>query len=130
MSVRVAGRSRFFASAGGFTLVEVMVALVILTVGALALTQLALSVTVLMQRSTAKTELIAFAENRLESVQARDYSALRVGVEQDTVSVRGRPFVRRVTITAPNARTREIEIYLSSRYDALTYSALTYVSAP
>jgi len=119
------------ASTGGFTLVEVMVALVILALGALATTQVSLAVAVLMQQSTAKTELIALAENRLESVQARDYAALAPGVEVDTVLVRGTPYVRRITITAANARTRQIQVDLrSSAEDALSYSALTYVSAP
>ena len=117
-------------SIGGFTLVEVMVALVILATGALALTHLSLSVAMLMQQSTAKTELIALAENRLESVQARDYADIDPGIEEDTVSVRGKQYIRRITITAPNARMREIAVDLSSRYDALTYSTLTYVSAP
>ena len=129
MTVSQAGRAKA-ASTGGFTLVEVMVALVILAVGALALTHLSLSITVLMKQSTAKTELIALAENRLESVQARAYSTIVPGVELDTVSVRGKPFVRRITITAPNARTRQIEVDLRSPNDPLTYSTLTYVSAP
>lgn len=130
MSARQAGQTRDAASIGGFTLVEVMVALVILAVGALALTHLSLSIAVLMQQSTAKTELIALAENRLESVQARAYSSLVPGTEMDTVRVRGRPYVRRITITAPNARTRQIQVDLHSTKDPLTYSTLTYVSAP
>ena len=131
MTSAQAGRSRTAASTGGFTLVEVMVALVILALGALALTHLSLSVAVLMRQSSAKTELIALAENRLESVQSRAYADLRPGTEQDTVRVRGVPYVRRITISAPNARTRLIAIDLrSSVADALTYSTLTYVSAP
>jgi len=130
MSGSATGRAKAHASTGGFTLVEVMVALVILAVGALTLTQLSLSVAVLMQQSSAKTELIALAENRLESVQARGYDAIAPGVEQDTVRVRGRAFVRRVTITSPNARTRQITIDLTSDEADLTYSTLTYVSAP
>ena len=130
MSATQAGRAKQAASTGGFTLVEVMVALVILAVGALALTQLSLSIAVLMQQSSAKTELIALAENRLESVQARDYSEIRPGVETDTVRVRGKAFIRRITITAPNARTRQIVVDLRSTFDPLTYNTLTYVSAP
>ena len=118
------------SSTAGFTLVEVMVALVILAVGALALTHLSLSVAVLMGQSTAKTELIALAENRIESVQARAYEDIDPGVEQDTVSVRGKPYVRRVTITAPNSRTRQIAIDLRSPVESLRYATFTYVSAP
>ena len=129
MSAEHAGRG-VFASIGGFTLVEVMVALVILAVGALSLAQVSLSIAALMQQSSAKTELIALAENRLESVQARPFADIDPGVEQDTVPVRGKPYVRRVTITAPNARTRQIAIDLSSSNEALRYSTQTYVSAP
>lgn len=131
MTRREDARELARASTGGFTLVEVMVALVILAMGALALTHLSMSVAVLMQRSSAKTELIAAADNRLENVQARRYADLRVGVERDTVSVRGIRYERRVTITAPNTRMRQIQIYLHSPVsDALSYSAITYVSAP
>ena len=130
--MRAAGQAKSgrFASSGGFTLVEVMVALIILATGALAITHLSLSVAVLMQQSTAKTELIAFAENRMEQVQSQDYDDLRVGVAADTVSVRGKPYVRTVTITAPNSRMREIRVDLRSRTESLSYSALTYVVAP
>lgn len=119
-----------FASDRGFTLVEVMVALVILATGALAITQLSLSVAMLMQQSTAKTELITFAENRLEAVQAMEYEEIVAGVLEDTVVVRGHPYVRRVTITEPNSRMREIRIDLRSSVESLTYSALTYVVEP
>lgn len=130
MSGAAGDRDERVGSAGGFTLVEVMVALVILATGALAVTQLSLSVAVLMQQSTAKTELIAHAENKLEEVQARDFDELVAGTEADTVSVRGRPYVRRITIAAPNTRTREIRVELDSEGETLRYNALTYVSAP
>lgn len=118
-------------SSGGFTLVEVMVALVILAVGALALTHLSLAVAVLMQQSGEKTELIAEAENRLESVQSRPYAELGAGVEVDTLSLHGTRYESRVTITAVNARTRQITIDLAAPSGGgVEYSALTYVSAP
>lgn len=125
-----AGPGARLVSNGGFTLVEVMVALVILATGALAVTQLSLSVAILMQRSTAKTELITHAENRLEAVQSLDYDSIRAGVTEDTVSVRGKPYVRRITITEPNSRMREIRVDLRSDVESLAYSALTYVVEP
>ena len=130
MSAAAGSRVGRIPSTGGFTLVEVMVALVILAIGALAVTHLALSVAVLMQQSSAKTELIALAENRLESVQARPYADIDPGVELDTVRVRGTPYIRRVTITAPNSRTRQIAIDLRSPVESLQYATFTYVSAP
>ena len=129
MSAVVDGGGRL-ASDGGFTLVEVMVALVLLAMGALAITQLSLSVALLMERSTAKTELIMLAENRLEEVQSRDYDEIAVGVSVDTVRVRGQPFVRRMTITEPNPRMREIRVELRSVIESYGYSALTYVVEP
>jgi Tfp pilus assembly protein PilV len=108
-----------------------MVALVVLAVGVLATTQVSLAVAVMMQQSTAKTELVALADNRLESVAGRRYADLVPAVEVDTVLVRGTAYVRTTRITAPNARTRHIRVDLgSSRADALRYSAETYVSSP
>ena len=132
MSIQRGMRGHATTSTGGFTLVEVMVALVILAVGALALTQLSLSVALLMRQSGERTELIAAAENRLESVQARPFAQIGPGVELDTLSLHGTRYERRLTITAPNARTRQITIDLRtpSGTGGLSYSALTYVSAP
>ena len=114
----------------GFTLVEVMVALVIMAVGALALTHLSLSVAVLMRQSGEQTELIAVAENRLEGIQARAYADIAPGIEIDTLSLSGARYEERITITAPNARMRKIRIDLQAATGDRQYSALTYVSAP
>lgn len=113
----------------GFTLVETMVALVVLAMGVLALTHLSVGMAVLMKTAGTKTELIARAENRLEAVQARDYAQLTPGVENDTVVVRGRVYRRRVTITAPSTRLREIQVVVEPLVaGGMTYSTMTYVA--
>ena len=113
----------------GFTLVEVMVAIVVLAIGVLALTQLSLSVVVMLNRAGTKTELAAMAENRLEEIGAQGYAGISDGVRQDTVQIRGRNYSRRVTITTPGRRMRQIQVELAplggsgQRYSTMTYVA-------
>ena len=59
-----------------------------------------------------------------------DLNPIRAGVAEDTVRVRGKPYVRRITITEPNSRMREIRVDLRSDVESLAYSALTYVVEP
>lgn len=118
-------------ASAGFTLVEVMVALVVLALGALSIMQVSLSVAVLMQRAGARTQLITAVDNRLESVQARPFGDLRAGTEEDTVVIRGLPYRRRVTIAAPNSRLREIRVEITSpSRGGPRHSAQTLVSRP
>lgn len=111
----------------GFTLVEVMVALVVLTVGVLALTQLSLSVAVLMNRAGVRTELAALAENRIEEIGTRPYTEVADTI--DTVQVRGTAYVRRVSVTVSGRNLKEVVVDMEpASGSGITYSTMTYVT--
>lgn len=113
----------------GFTLVEVMVALVVLALGVLALTQLSVSIAYLMKQAGAKTELVAQAENRIEEVEAQTFDSINGGTTEDTVLVRGIQYRRTVTVTEPSRRLREVTVALEPLTGSgFTYSTITYVS--
>lgn len=111
----------------GFTLVEVMVALVVLTLGVLALTQLSVSVAVLMNRAGIRTELAALAGNRLDEVGARAYADVTDGA--DTVNVRGVDYVRSVDVTTTGSNLKEVVVELKPiTGSGFSYSTMTYVT--
>lgn len=104
-----------------------MVALVVLTVGVLALTQLSLSVAVLMNRAGVRTELAALAANRLEEVGARAWADVAAGT--DTVHVRGAGYVRTVQVSLAGRDLKEVVVELEPITGAgFRYTTMTYVT--
>jgi|GEM_PF-1676073 len=121
---QVGGRSR---AREGFALVEVIVAMVILTVGMLGLAQLAtlaLGGTRLAGRSV---ELMALAENSLARVQGSSYDDLTLGVQTDTVQVWGLDYARSLTTTQVGQRTREVRVDVVPLSAGSPISLVTYV---
>lgn len=116
------------SSREGFTLIEVVVAMVLLALGILGVMHLSVAATVLARNTVAMTELGIRAENVLESARDRGYTGNPAGVTTDSVSVRGHRYARRVTVTDQGANAREIRVdVIRAGQTASTYSVLTYV---
>ena len=112
----------------GFTLVEVMVSMLILTAGALGVMQLACAATIMSRDAVAVTELGVYAENLLETARDRGFAGNPPGVTTDSISVKGQRYARRLTVAAPNYRTRQIRVDVVRATDTIpAYSTLTYV---
>lgn len=112
----------------GFTLVEVMVAMVILTLGALGVMQLALATAVLARNTVTVTELGIRAENVLESARDRGYAGNSPGVTVDSLTVGDNVYARRLTVSDEGARARQIRVdVIRAGSSVPLYSALTYV---
>ena len=77
MSTRRCRRLR--ASAGGFTLIEVIGALVIFSAGVLMVMSLTGTLSLRMERAAIRSELAVRGQERLDSLEILDYSALTVG---------------------------------------------------
>ncbi|MBI4512564.1 MAG: prepilin-type N-terminal cleavage/methylation domain-containing protein [Gemmatimonadetes bacterium] len=103
MPTRVTDRS-------GFTLVEVMAALIILVVGVLAIARVTGGLALELRRAGALTSVIAATQTALEAAEAKSYSALLVGSQIDTVRIEGRPYVRTVVVSPTGARAKRIEV--------------------
>jgi prepilin-type N-terminal cleavage/methylation domain-containing protein len=88
-----AGRGR------GFTLIEVLGALVIFSVGVLMVMRAGSSLTTRMRYSGARSELVVLANAQLDSVEATPFDSLTGGTVQDTLSVQGWSYERTVTVT-------------------------------
>ena len=115
-------------AAAGFTLVEVVVAMIVLTAATLGLVQLAATASLLARDSMAATELSTLAQNALEAAREAGYSGNQPGVSADTVEVRGRLYARRLTVTDEGTRTREVRIDIQRLgAEVPDYSTLVYV---
>lgn len=97
---------RFLASERGFTLIEVLVAIVILTIGLLGTAGLTTGIIRGNHFSKNITSATAAAQAQLESVKSGGYSyAVAANFPNDTVTMGGMTFTRSTTITADSPAT-------------------------
>lgn len=111
----------------GFTLAEVLVALLVLSVGLLAVAQAAGTAALMVRQSGHYAEVVAHAEEALDSVRAAGYPSNPPGVVVDTIRIRDAAYVRRLTTTNDGMRSRRIEVQVLGSDGRRGYSALTYV---
>lgn len=94
----------------GFTLVEVMAALIILVVGVLAIARVTGGLALELRRAGAQTAVIAATQTALEAEEAKSFSAISLGTRTDTVRIEGRPYVRTVVVSQAGARVKRIDV--------------------
>jgi len=74
----------FQRKCGGFTLLEVLVALIIFSVGILALTSLTVTATRTGAYGGRMSEAVTFAQDKLEELKANSWDKIVSGVDQET----------------------------------------------
>lgn len=94
----------------GFTLIEVIGALLIFSVGVIMVLQLTGALSRQMEYAAKSSELVVRAQERLDSLEALPFDSITVGTRQDTLTVRGIRFIRRATITSVTALLRKIDV--------------------
>ncbi len=100
-------------SRGGFTLIEVIGALVIFSLGVIMVLQLTGALTRQMEYAAKSSELVVRAQERLDSLEALPFDSITVGTRQDTLTVRGVRYVRRTTVTSVTGLLRRIDVGLA-----------------
>ncbi len=100
------------ASAGGFTLIEVIGALVIFSVGVLMVMNLTGTLSLRMETAAIRSELAVMGQERLDSLEILDYDTLTVGTTFETTEVRGSAFYWLVTVTDSTALARHLKVWL------------------
>jgi prepilin-type N-terminal cleavage/methylation domain-containing protein len=103
-------------SHGGFTLLEVLVAIVILTIGLLGTAGLTTGVIRGNHYSKNITSATAAAQTKLETIKSGGYSyATATNFPNDTVSMGGTTFTRATTITSnsPAANMKSVSVTVS-----------------
>jgi prepilin-type N-terminal cleavage/methylation domain-containing protein len=101
-------RARVPAGREGFTLVEVVVAIVMLSFGVLASASLTAALMKSNRGISNRTRAIEIAREKVEDLQSKRYTEITSG--SDAVSVRGRSFSRAWSVAAnsPIANTKTI----------------------
>jgi prepilin-type N-terminal cleavage/methylation domain-containing protein len=104
---------RILGSARGFTLIEAMVAIVILVVGVLGAASLTAALMQSNRDATDRTRALELMRHKVEHIQAQGYYAVVTG--NDTGSVGGVTFTRSWTVTpdSPIAGLRHVQVSVS-----------------
>lgn len=98
------------AGEGGFTLIEVIAALVVFSVGVLMVIGLTDALSDQMAAAGLRSKVAAAVHARLDSLQLVPYDSLAVGTVTDTIVFQGRVFYRRERILQTTPLVREVEV--------------------
>lgn len=114
----------------GFTLIEVIAALLIFAVGILMVMQVSGALTTQMRYAGVRSEIVALASEQLDSIESAPFDSIDAGIREDTVSVQGWSYRRRVTVTLVTPVLARIDVELL-RVDSLgpAHSVSSYTSA-
>ncbi|MEQ1856988.1 MAG: prepilin-type N-terminal cleavage/methylation domain-containing protein, partial [Longimicrobiales bacterium] len=114
----------------GFTLIEVIGALVIFSVGVLMIVQLSGALGVRMRYAGARSELIVFADERLDSLAAEAFTALTPGTSLDTLVAEGTSFQSTVSISLVSPVLKRIDVSIVPiAGEGPSHSVTSYTSA-
>ncbi len=97
-------------SADGFTLIEVIGALVIFSLGVLMVVLLSGTLSVQMERAALRSELAVVGQARLDSLELVDYAALSAGTTTSWASIRGETYTWSVKVSDSTAVVRHVAV--------------------
>lgn len=118
--------------APGFTLIEVIGALVIFSVGVLMVIQVSGALGYRMRYAGARSTLVVHANQILDSLEAEVFATVAPGTTIDTVSAEGMTFESTVTVTTITEVLKRIEISIAPTagsgptYDVTSYTSGTW----
>lgn len=123
------GRASRRTDESGIGLVEVLIALIILSVGMLSVAGISLSVGAQTRWSTWQTDQSLAAQEVLERVQREGFDAAASGTE--TVGIDNREYVVTRTVTLVEPRVKEVEVSVESEHvSARTFTTRLYKERP
>lgn len=97
----------------GFTLIEVIAALVIFSVGVLMVLRLTTALSAQMQYAATASELVVRSQERLDSLEALPFSSLVLGTTSDTITVLGVQYLRTAVISQVTGLLYQIQVTLT-----------------
>ena len=116
---------------GGFTLIEVMVALVVFSVGVLSVIQITGVLSEILERASLRSEIVIVGQERLDSLELIPYASLTLGTTVDTLQLRGTEFVCTTLISQPSLLVRQIDLSLvPGTPPGPSFSGSTFVPLP
>ncbi len=110
----------------GFGLVEILIAMLIMSVGLLALTTISAGVASQTRISAERTSQAMASQQVLEDYTRRGYAAAASGI--DTVYLAGQQYIVTTTVTDVSARVRQVSAVVTGRGPvvARTYTTRIY----
>jgi prepilin-type N-terminal cleavage/methylation domain-containing protein len=118
-----------WSPAAGFTLIEVIGALVIFSVGVLMVIQVSGALGTQMRYAGARSELVVYANERLDSLESEPLASLSAGTVVDTLTVQGLEYLRTVTVAAVTPVLVRIDVSLAPTGDlGPSHSVTSYAS--
>jgi prepilin-type N-terminal cleavage/methylation domain-containing protein len=118
-------------SADGFTLIEVIAALVIFTMGVLSVVLVTDTLSVRMERAALRSELALVGQERLDSLELVDYVDLAVGTTTSSASIRGETYTWNVIVSDSTALIRHVAVTgIASSGSGPSFSGSAFVDRP
>lgn len=119
-----------FHRVSGFTLIEVIAALVIFSVGILMVMQVGGALSTQMRYAGTRSQIVVLANEQLDSIESMPFDSITSGTARDTVSVQGWSYERIVVVTSITAVLARVEVEMA-RVDSLgpRHSVTSYTSA-
>jgi prepilin-type N-terminal cleavage/methylation domain-containing protein len=119
-----------WSPAAGFTLIEVIGALVIFSVGVLMVVQVSSALGTQMRYAGVRSELAVHAAARLDSLEAEPYASVSPGTSLDTLSVMGIEYECTVTVAQLTPVLKRIDVTLASTGgEGPSHDVTSYVGA-
>jgi Tfp pilus assembly protein PilV len=115
---------------GGFTLIEVVGALVVFSMGVIMLLSITRALSQRMEWSALNSLITAEGQERLDSLDVLSYGSLAVGSDVDTLSIRGISYRQTQTITQYTALVRRAVVTIEplGTADGPSFTATIYAS--
>jgi len=114
----------------GFTLIEVVGALVIFSVGVIMVMQVSGALTTQMRYSGTRSEIVVLANEQLDSIESAPLDSLTAGTTTDTLTVQGWSYERLVTVTALTPVLSRVEVTITPvDGGGPSYAVTSYTSA-
>lgn len=115
----------------GFTLIEVIAALVIFSVGVLMVLDLTAALSTQMKYAATTSELVVRAQERLDSLESLSFDSLSLGTWEDLVTIQGTSYGRSVTVSSVTGLLFQFDVTLAPRVAGAgpSYTAISYAAA-
>lgn len=97
----------------GFTLIEVIAALVIFAGGVLMVIQMSGSLSRQMEWAATASEIVVVAQARLDSLDFEAFADLNTGTTSETVTVQGKSYTLGTTVSTITALLKQIDVSMT-----------------
>jgi len=116
-------------AASGFTLIEVIGALVIFSLGVLMVIQVSGALGTQMRYAGTRSELVVRANERLDSLAAEPFASVSPGTSLDTLTIQGAEYERAVTVATVSPLLKRVDVVLApTSGEGPSHSVTSYLS--